>query len=700
MATDVERLIVRLEATQSKFEKQLAAANRTANRRATSIERRFTQMNKRIGASLQGIGTALVAGISIRGAQRLIDASTRIENALKVAGLTGDELAGVYDRLFASAQKNVAPLEALVELYSRASLVQKELNVSTEDLLGFTDKVAVALRVSGKSAAESSGALLQLSQALGSGVVRAEEFNSILEGALPIAQAAAAGLDEAGGSVAKLRELVVDGKVSSEAFFRAFEAGSVILEQKVAGAELTVSQSFIRLQNVLIDVAGKFDEATGVSQSTARAIERVADIIGTLGEAMDAVSDSSFSRFIENLSQSVSWLDDMEESLGFVESRLAAIQAFAGVFSDVLSGRVTAGESSTPTDIGTITKPAAAPTINGVPVPTPGDAPNRPARRISLADYPVSGGKEKKTRENDLEREIRQIKERTAAITAETAALATLNPLIDDYGYAVARASAEAELLAAAQKAGLTITPELRDRISELADSYARAEAGAAQLGESQDKLRQRMEDMRDTGRDVMKGFISDLVEGKSASEALAGALGKVADKLIDVALNNVFSGSGGGIFGGGRGLLGGAIIPGILHKGGVAGRDGYGHGRSVSPSVFANAPRYHDGGIAGLRPGEVPAILQKGEPVLPKGTRIGGGSTVINQNFKFGTINGEEHLREIARQAASDGIQQAAPALTDAASSKAVGAILPGGRAARSMQAAYNLSPRGRKAG
>src|SRR5690606_18702903 len=129
-------------------------------------------------------------------------------------------------------------------------LVQKELGISGEELLGFTDKIAVALRVSGKSAAESSGALLQLSQALGSGVVRAEEFNSILEGAQPIAQAAAAGLKEAGGSVAKLRQLVVDGKVSSEAFFRAFEAGSVILEDKVANAELTVSQGFVRFQNV------------------------------------------------------------------------------------------------------------------------------------------------------------------------------------------------------------------------------------------------------------------------------------------------------------------------------------------------------------------------------------------------------------------------------------------------------------------
>ncbi len=83
----------------------------------------------------------------------------------------------------------------------------------------------------------------------------------------------------------------------------------------------------------------------------------------------------------------------------------------------------------------------------------------------------------------------------------------------------------------------------------------------------------------------------------------------------------------GGGLFKGG-GLLGGAIIPGILHSGGVAGSDGYGHGRAVSPSAFSGAKRYHRGGIAGLQPGEIPAILQRGEVVLPRNAKMNAGST------------------------------------------------------------------------
>ena len=91
----------------------------------------------------------------LRGIQNFSDAATRIDNALKVAGLSGEELEKVYGRLRDSAIKNAAPVESLVELFGRATLVQKELGVSTEDLLQFTDKVSVALRVQGKSAAET-----------------------------------------------------------------------------------------------------------------------------------------------------------------------------------------------------------------------------------------------------------------------------------------------------------------------------------------------------------------------------------------------------------------------------------------------------------------------------------------------------------------------------------------------------------------
>ncbi|RUM99037.1 hypothetical protein EET67_05205 [Pseudaminobacter arsenicus] len=273
------------------------------------------------------------------------------------------------------------------------------------------------------------------------------------------------------------------------------------------------------------------------------------------------------------------------------------------------------------------------------------------------------GGKKKKgggrSKQDEFAREIEQIKERTAALQAETAAMAGINPLIDDYGFALEKARAKQDLLTAAKKAGIAVTPELAAKIDELATGYANASVEAEKLAESQDRARQAADDMRELGKDVLGGFISDLKAGKSASEALANALGKVADKLLDMALNSMFS--GGGLFGGGGGLFGGAIIPGILHSGGVAGRDGYGHGRAVSPSAFAGARRYHKGGIAGLMPGEVPAILQRGEVVIPKGAKAGAPSVPqkVNINVNVEGANGDDHVISLVRQGVSAGLSQ-----------------------------------------
>jgi hypothetical protein len=62
--------------------------------------------------------------------------------------------------------------------------------------------------------------------------------------------------------------------------------------------------------------------------------------------------------------------------------------------------------------------------------------------------------------------------------------------------------------------------------------------------------------------------------------------------------------------------MLGHPIMAGLFHQGCVVGRDGA-PSRTVDASLFLAAPRYHSGGIAGLAPDELPAILRRGEAVL-----------------------------------------------------------------------------------
>ena len=94
-------------------------------------------------------------------------------------------------------------------------------------------------------------------------------------------------------------------------------------------------------------------------------------------------------------------------------------------------------------------------------------------------------------------------------------------------------------------------------------------------------------------------------------------------------------------------------IFSGIFHDGGIVGAGG--SGRMVSPSTFVGARRYHEGGIAGLLPGEVPAILEEGETVIPKNGRGGkqGGAQGHTFNFNISTPD-RESFRESESQIAA----------------------------------------------
>ncbi|QWY83306.1 tail tape measure protein [Rhizobium phage RHph_X2_25] len=211
---------------------------------------------------------------------------------------------------------------------------------------------------------------------------------------------------------------------------------------------------------------------------------------------------------------------------------------------------------------------------------------------------------------DEFQRETEQIRERTEAIQAETAAQAGLNPLIDDYGYAVEFAASKQDLLTAAKQAGLTITPQLEASINSLAEGYARASASAEQLQQSQEDVRRAADDFKNSAKDITGGFISDLRSGKSAAEALANALDKVVDKLIDVALNSVF-----GTGGGGSGILGG-LFGGIFGfaKGGIAA-----HGRPQPLKRFARGGVSRSAAIFGEAGPEAAVPLPDGRSIPVK---------------------------------------------------------------------------------
>jgi hypothetical protein len=102
-----------------------------------------------------------------------------------------------------------------------------------------------------------------------------------------------------------------------------------------------------------------------------------------------------------------------------------------------------------------------------------------------------------------------------------------------------------------------------------------------------------------ETGKLDFRGMVRSILADLAVLSFRRAVLGPIANALS-------------GIFGGG-----GTVAAAVSHAGGMVGLSG--HTRAVPAAVFATAPRMHGGGWAGLRPDEVPTILQRGERVLSR---------------------------------------------------------------------------------
>lgn len=257
---------------------------------ADRVERQIRQSSGGIRAALLASTAGVGAAFSVNQVKEYADGYTRFTNQLKVAGLAGEALGKTQNDLYGIAQRYGVQLESIGGLYGRLTQGAKELGSSQSDMLRFVSGVGAALKVQGGDAASTSGAILQLTQALGGEIVRAEEFNSINEGARPILQAVANGIDRFGGSVAKLRGEVIEGKVTSREFFAAFLKGSAALEAQATKANFTISASFQILNNALGKYIGESDAAFSASERVGSAIVSIANNLDTIVPALSTIA--------------------------------------------------------------------------------------------------------------------------------------------------------------------------------------------------------------------------------------------------------------------------------------------------------------------------------------------------------------------------------------------------------------------------
>jgi tape measure domain-containing protein len=250
---------------------------KAASSAASNVEKTTGSMGGAFkGAALQ-IAGAVGAFASVQKALGAAEQYTNMQNRLLALGASHESAAAQIQQLADIAKDTRAPLESTVELYSRLSLTADSLGASQGELMEFTETVGLALAASGTSAGQASGALTQLSQAMAGGVVRAEEFNSMIEGAPGLLMAVANGIEGVNGDLGGLRQMMLDGELTSEAFFNALLSQNEALTESFERTSPTIASAFGVLNDQFTLFIGGADQATGVTTTIAEAMLLLAE---------------------------------------------------------------------------------------------------------------------------------------------------------------------------------------------------------------------------------------------------------------------------------------------------------------------------------------------------------------------------------------------------------------------------------------
>ncbi|EMF8482602.1 tape measure protein [Morganella morganii] len=266
---------------------QLLTSQRQLDQRLRNMEGRFNRTTTAVNgtersmASLSRVAASLTAYLSVSAVTSYAEAWTVLNNKLVNSIKAGETLAVVNQRVFDIAQNSRSSLNGIATLYSRLERAMRSVGLSGEELGQITTTISKAMTVSGATAAESEGALVQLSQALASGVLRGQEFNSMSEQAPALMKGLA---DSLGVSIGKLRAMAAEGKLTTDVLLKAFREMGPTIEREFANTTQTMSQS---LQIASNNITKFFGENTTVKTFT----RIFNDSVVTISENLDYLTN-------------------------------------------------------------------------------------------------------------------------------------------------------------------------------------------------------------------------------------------------------------------------------------------------------------------------------------------------------------------------------------------------------------------------
>lgn len=219
---------------QGRFNQEISAGTQQANELTNTIKRAVAAY-----ISIQSVGKAL--NIS----DELVQTTSRL-NMMNDGVQTTAELVNM---VYAAAQDARGSFSQMADVVARFGNNAKDAFSSSEEVVAFADLIQKQMTIAGASTQEAANAELQLSQALGSGVLRGDELNSIFEQAPNLIQNIADYLDV---PIGKIREMAADGELSADVVKAAIFSATDDINSKFNEMPMTWGQMWQSMQNTAL----------------------------------------------------------------------------------------------------------------------------------------------------------------------------------------------------------------------------------------------------------------------------------------------------------------------------------------------------------------------------------------------------------------------------------------------------------------
>lgn len=281
---------------------RLTKTSKTTEQQAAKLEAQMEKLNRvaRIAGTIFG---SLVAAFGTRAIVQYADAWRSAENQLRLVTETSQQLIAVQNGVVNAALRSNAELGATASLYATLDRYAGDLVETDQEMLRVVETLNKSFAVSGAEAAAQAGAIRQLSQALASGALRGDEFNSVNENAPRIMDAVARSLNMTKG---ELREFAATGGITSKILVDAVRDMADEIDADFAKMTKTLDMHVQNMRTKMAQWAGESKTVQAAMDALGAGIGLFAENIDTIMTAVSALTALYVVQFIPAIWAAVS----------------------------------------------------------------------------------------------------------------------------------------------------------------------------------------------------------------------------------------------------------------------------------------------------------------------------------------------------------------------------------------------------------